>query len=209
MLTRPPPAPRTRTTGRAPRGAQVRPFGGLSPWPASSSKQMKAPRSRAALLYPATPRPSTPRRRHRRVPWPGGPGPGRTSRAGDPAESPALVTGEPVGQRAIPQLGFQPRKLLRDKPLPRHRLPGLQCPGAAVPPGPPPPAYRPFGDPQVPGDLAGRVAAGEPLSCPQPQPPAPLLLGRCIPAALPISHAPFIRRQPADITSRSLRVHLG
>jgi len=29
--------PRTRTTGRAPRGAQVRPFGGLSPWPASSS----------------------------------------------------------------------------------------------------------------------------------------------------------------------------
>jgi len=39
MLTRPPPAPRTRTTGRAPRGAQVRPFGGLSPWPASSSKQ--------------------------------------------------------------------------------------------------------------------------------------------------------------------------
>ncbi len=89
----------------------------------------------------------------------------------DPAESPALVTGEPVGQRAFPQLGFQPRKLLRDKPLPRHRPPGLQCPGAAVPPGPPPPAYRPFGDPQVPGDLAGRVAAGEPLSCLQPQPP--------------------------------------
>src|SRR6266496_5226912 len=43
MLTRPPPAPRTLTTGRAPRLAQVRPFGGLSPWPASSSKQMKAP----------------------------------------------------------------------------------------------------------------------------------------------------------------------
>jgi len=36
---RPPPAPRTRTTGRAPRGAQARPFGGLSPCPASSSKQ--------------------------------------------------------------------------------------------------------------------------------------------------------------------------
>ena len=41
MLTRPPPAPRTRTTGQAPRGAQVRPFGGLSPWPASSSKQWR------------------------------------------------------------------------------------------------------------------------------------------------------------------------
>ena len=39
MLTRPPPAHRTRTMGRAPRGAQVRPFGGLSSWPASSSKQ--------------------------------------------------------------------------------------------------------------------------------------------------------------------------
>ena len=33
MLTRPPPAPRTFTTGRAPRGAQVRPFGGLQPLP--------------------------------------------------------------------------------------------------------------------------------------------------------------------------------
>ena len=32
-------------------------------------------------------------------------------------------------------------------------------PGPAVPPGPPPPAYRPFGDPQVPGNLVGRVAA--------------------------------------------------
>jgi hypothetical protein len=31
MLTRPPPAPRTRTTGRAPCGAQVRPFGRPQP----------------------------------------------------------------------------------------------------------------------------------------------------------------------------------
>jgi hypothetical protein len=43
--------PRTVTVGRAPRGAQVRPFGGLSPWPASSSKQIKAPRSRAQCSY--------------------------------------------------------------------------------------------------------------------------------------------------------------
>jgi hypothetical protein len=31
----------------------------------------------------------------------------------DPAGSPALVTGEPVRQRAFAQLGFQPRELLR------------------------------------------------------------------------------------------------
>ncbi len=126
-----------------------------------------------------------------------------------PADSPPLVTGEPVRQRAFPQLGLQPRKLLRGKPLPRYWSPEFQCPGAAVPPGPPPPAYRPFGDPQVPGDLTGRVAAGEPLSCPQPQPLAPLLLGGGVPAPLRIPHAPFIRRQPADVTSQSLRVNLG
>src|SRR5260370_521644 len=60
MLTRPPPAPRTRTTGLAPPGAQVRPFGGLTPFPASSSQHMKAPPSCAAPLYLAPPPPSTP-----------------------------------------------------------------------------------------------------------------------------------------------------
>lgn len=35
--------PRTRTTGVCPRGAQVRPLGGLSPWPAPSSKQARHP----------------------------------------------------------------------------------------------------------------------------------------------------------------------
>lgn len=59
--------PRTRTTGRAPRGAQVCPFGGLSPWPASSSKQMWARRSAALPLPAATPRPSIPRSPRRRV----------------------------------------------------------------------------------------------------------------------------------------------
>src|ERR1700758_4825285 len=61
MLTRPPPAPRTCTTGRAPRGAQVRPFGGLSPWPASSSKQREEPRARPVLFFLATPHPLPPR----------------------------------------------------------------------------------------------------------------------------------------------------
>src|SRR5437763_1599273 len=99
MLTRPPPAPRTLTTGRAPRGAQVRPFGG------------------------------------------------------------------------------------------------------ALPPGLMPPPHRPLGDPQVMRDLADRVAPGEPLSCLQPQPLTPLLLGGRVPAPLRIPHAPVIRPQPADVTT--------
>ena len=52
---------------------------------------------------------------------------------------------------------------------------GPQCPGPAVPPGPVPSLYRPFGDPQIVRDLADPVAAVEPLSCLQPQqltPPA-------------------------------------
>ena len=42
--------PVTVTTGVLPRRPQVRPFGGLRPWPDSSSKQSQAPRSAAALL---------------------------------------------------------------------------------------------------------------------------------------------------------------
>jgi hypothetical protein len=49
----------------------------------------------------------------------------------DPAESPALVTGEPAGQRAFPQLGFQPRKLLR---VSRSRDTGPLDFSASVPP---------------------------------------------------------------------------
>jgi hypothetical protein len=42
--------PVTVTTGVWPRRPQVRPFGGLSPWPDSSSQQSQAPRSAAVLL---------------------------------------------------------------------------------------------------------------------------------------------------------------
>ena len=49
----------------------------------------------------------------------------------DPAQRPALVPGEPVRQRAFPQLGLQPGPLLRAEPLPRHRPPR---PSASVPP---------------------------------------------------------------------------
>jgi hypothetical protein len=42
--------PVTLTTGVRPRRPQGRPFGGLSPWPDSSSQQSQAPRSAAALL---------------------------------------------------------------------------------------------------------------------------------------------------------------
>src|SRR5947207_9594219 len=41
--------PVTLTTGVWPRRPQVRPFGGLRPWPDSSSKQSQAPRSAAVL----------------------------------------------------------------------------------------------------------------------------------------------------------------
>jgi hypothetical protein len=42
--------PVTVTTGVWPRRPQVRPFGGLRPWPDSSSRQSQAPRSAAVLL---------------------------------------------------------------------------------------------------------------------------------------------------------------
>jgi hypothetical protein len=44
------PAAVTRTTGVRPRRPQVRPLGGLRPWPASSSKQTQAPKSAAFFL---------------------------------------------------------------------------------------------------------------------------------------------------------------
>src|SRR5512142_592963 len=228
MLTRPPPAPRTRTSGRAPRGAQVRPFGGLSPCPASSSKQMKAPRSRATLyLRPHLGLPHRDRGivpfhglAHRNLARPAVPAhqlPGPLHRVThveqladqrlDPAQRPALVPGEPVRQRAFPQLLLQPGPLLRAQLLPRHRPPGPQRRGPAVPPGPPPPPHRPFGDPQVACDLVNPVPAGKQLSCLQPQPLTPLLLGGRIPAPLRIPHALVVRPQPADVTTRALRVH--
>src|SRR5258708_4497627 len=125
MLTRPPPAPRTRTTGRAPRGAQVRPFGGLTPWPASSSKQMRRP-GRAPRLYigPHLGLPHPDRlivAFHRLAAGPlAGPAvpahqlPGAldgvpdmkqpADQRLDPAQRPALAGGAPVRQRAFPQL---------------------------------------------------------------------------------------------------------
>jgi hypothetical protein len=73
----------TFTTGVRPRRPQVRPLGGLRPWPDSSSKQSQAPRSAAVLLSRARSPPATrrwwPPRPARR---PGGPGPGRSSRSG-------------------------------------------------------------------------------------------------------------------------------
>src|SRR5256885_340815 len=230
MLTRPPPAPRTRTTGRAPRGAQVRPFGGLRPWPASSSKQSQAPRSRAVLLYRATPAPSTPRPPRRRARAPGGQVPGRTSRAGasastplgrvadvkqppdqrlDPAQGPPLVVSEPVGQRAFPQLQLEPGPLPRAQLLPRHRPLRPERPRPAVPPGLVPAPHRSRRDPQVVRDLIDRVAPGEPPGGLHPQQFPPLLLGGRVPAPLRIPHTPVIRPQPADVTTYALRINPG
>src|SRR5260370_36676495 len=53
--------PVTVTTGVWPRRPQLRPFGGLKPWPDSSSKQVQAPRAAAVLLPPARPPAATPR----------------------------------------------------------------------------------------------------------------------------------------------------
>src|SRR5260221_493601 len=82
---------------------------------------------------------------------------------------------------------------------PRPPRPARPCPTAALPPG----------DPQVVSDLADPVATGEPPGCLQPQPFTPLLLGGRIPAPLRIPHTSVICPQAADVTTRSLRVHLG
>src|SRR5207247_2141234 len=63
--------PVTVTSGVIPRRPQVRPFGGLEPWPDSSSKPTRAPRPAAAPAgqrgpAPASHRPPPPVRRHPR-----------------------------------------------------------------------------------------------------------------------------------------------
>ena len=130
----------------------------------------------------------------------------------DPAQGPALVPGEPVRQRAFPQLQLQPGPLPRRQPLPRHRPPGPQRRRAAIPPGLPPPPHRPLRHPQIRGDLRSAVPAGEPPGRIQPQPLPPLLLGGRIPATLRIPHALVIRQRPPGVTTpsrRALRVQRG
>jgi len=119
----------------------------------------------------------------------------------DPAQRPPLVTGEPVRQRPFPQLQLQPCPLLRAQLLPRHRPPGPERFGSAVAPGLVPPPHRPGHNPQVVRDLINPVAAGEPLSRPQPQPLTPLLLGGRVPAPLRIPHALVIRPDGVAVTS--------
>jgi hypothetical protein len=51
--------PVTVTTGVWPRWAQVRPLGDLKPWPDSSSKTIRAPRSAVVLLPLARPPPAS------------------------------------------------------------------------------------------------------------------------------------------------------
>src|SRR5580700_11761370 len=93
----------TFTTGVRPRRPQVRPLGGLRPWPDSSSKQSQAPRSAAVLLSRARSPPATrrwwPPRPARR---PGGPGPGRSS---DPVVHQLEVQGGAGGETITPLVG--------------------------------------------------------------------------------------------------------
>ena len=128
----------------------MRPFGGLSPCPASSSKQMRRP-GRAPRFY-LRPHLGLPHRDRvlvafhrladRNLGRPAVPAhqlPGAldgvpdveqlADQRLDPAQRPALVPGEPVRQRALLQFGLQPGPLLRAQPLPRHRPLRPQCPG--------------------------------------------------------------------------------
>jgi hypothetical protein len=118
----------TFTTGVRPRRPRVRPFGGLRPWPDSSSKQSQAPRSAAVLLSPASvywnpnrsrasQRPAPPVRRHPRHAQPfrdlPATGPGldqlRGSQLGRPAVSLGLsVTLNPNLLATGPFRGGQP-----------------------------------------------------------------------------------------------------
>jgi hypothetical protein len=127
----------------------------------------------------------------------------------DPAQRPAPVPGEPVRQRAFPQVGLQPGPLLRARLLPRHGPLGSQRLVPAGLPGFTPSPHRPFGDPQVMRDLADPLAASEPPGRFQPQSLPPLLLGRHVPAPLRIPHAPVIRQHPADVTTCALRAQPG
>jgi hypothetical protein len=73
----------------------------------------------------------------------------------------------------------------------------------------PPAPHRPFGNPQVPGDLADGVTAGEPPGCLQPHPLAPLPLPACTrPRCAYRMHRSYTRKHPTS-RSRTLRVHLG
>src|SRR5438105_4065609 len=81
MLTRLPPAPRTRTRPRPARRPGA-PFGRAQPLARLVLETDEGTQVARGALYRATPRPSTPRPPPRRVPSPGAPAPGTTSRAG-------------------------------------------------------------------------------------------------------------------------------
>jgi len=187
MLTRPPPAPRTFTTGA---GAARRPGAALRrPQPLAClvlEAEVGAPGRRAVLLYRATTSAfHTMDRGRRRVPSPGAPGPGPTSRAGaisfevpsmvyptwnsrpdqglDPAQgSTRWSLANPCASGPLPQLELQPGPLLRAQPLSRqHRPFGPQRFGPAVPARPG--AHRrtdPSVTRRVMCDLADRVGRG-------------------------------------------------
>src|SRR3954471_4210909 len=90
----------TCTTGVWPRWPQVRPFGGLSPWPDSSSKTSQAPRSAAVVLSPAR----SPPARRRSAP-----------RCARPRAGPAPARSSPAGAAAGPaRAGCSPRQSARD-----------------------------------------------------------------------------------------------
>jgi hypothetical protein len=185
MLTRPPPAPRTRTTGRAPRGGLVVALERLPD---------------RDLAEPAVPAHQLPHSLGRVADVEQPP-----DQRLDPAQRPPLVISEPVRQRPLPS-SASGRPTAAGSDSPATPAPGPQRFCTAVPPGLAPPPHRPFGEPQVVRDLADRVATGEPVRGLQPQPFTPLLLSGRIPATLRIPHAPVnARNHPTSRPARSWR----
>jgi hypothetical protein len=223
MLTRPPPAPRTRTTGRAPRRAPGAALRQPQPLPClvleadegaqvarhtfisghtSAFHTATASSSRSIACRTGTWQDQPCRRISFHTP--STVYPMRNSLPISVLIRPSVhrwVPSEPVRQRTPAHFGLQPGPLLRAQPLLRHRALRPQRRGPAVPPGPAPPPDRPLGDPQVVRDLADRVAAGEPSGRRQPQTLTPLLLGGRVPAPLRIPRGPAIRRRPPNVTT--------
>src|SRR4051812_6383745 len=211
----------TRTTGVRPRRPQVRPVGGLSPWPDSSSKTSQAPRSAAVLLSPASSPPARRRSAARPARPRGGRAPARSTPGGaaaDPARAgvvhaeplahhrgdarqrPALIRPAPRRRAGLEQ-HLQLLQLGRGEPAARSaRALGRQRRATPVGQRPPPPVGRHPGHPEPDRDLLVGGPFLEPLRRrhPHPLPPGALLGGQ--PTTLGVPHGYGIARAAAAVS---------
>ena len=218
MLTRPEPLPRTRTTGVSPRAAprcglrRPQRLAGLvleadagARWPprpftcgqVSAFHTATAPSSRSRRLAERDLATDQPWRRSRyQVP-------GMVYRTWNIMPISVVIrasvhrwSSQPVRRRPISAPGSSSASCSAPSRY-RDPAPFDASPGAAVPPGPPPPLHRPLGNPQLSGNVAHREPALELLHDRQPDqfPPPAALGGR--PAALRIPHRPCIPPEAA------------